>query len=86
MTESITSTAYLQCDKTANIDLIFDYVVNHEYPVEAPKNIKANIRTSSAKYDARSGQFDYKHKSDKASGDVSELLMIRDLSEQRCIV
>lgn len=79
MAESITSKTDLQCDKTANIDLIFDYVVHHEYSVGASKNIKANIRTLSAKYVACSGQLYYKHKSDKASGDISELLVIRDL-------
>jgi len=78
MAESITSKTDLQCDKIANSDLIFDYVVNHEYPVES-KNINTIIRTLSAKYLACSGQLYYKHKSDKASGDISDLLVIRDL-------
>jgi len=42
MAAYITSKIDLKCDETANIDLIFDYVVNHEYPVGASKNIKAN--------------------------------------------
>jgi len=53
MAESIPSIIDLQCDKTANIDLIFDFVANHEYSVAASKNIKTNIRTFSAKYVAR---------------------------------
>jgi len=33
MAEYITNKTKYQFDKTANIDLIFEYVVNHEYPL-----------------------------------------------------
>jgi len=65
---------------------MFDYVFNHEYTEGASKNIKPNIHTLFAKYVGRSGQLYYKHKSDKGSGVISELLVIRDLAQQQRIV
>ena len=69
MAESITSKT---SDKTANIDLIIDYVVKHKYPEGASKNNKADMRTLSATYLAYSGQLYYSHKPDTASDDMAE--------------
>ena len=50
-------------DKTDNIDLIFDYVVNNKYAEGMSKNEKANLRRLAKNYVARSGQLFYRHRS-----------------------
>ena len=65
-------------DWNVSIELVYNFVLYGTYPKDATRSQKSNIRFLSKKYFERSGQLYYRHKPNKKSPAVTNLLVIRD--------